>query len=48
MVIIYGITSISGLNSDTKPLNVPEFSHFIETETLLEFLLIAGVWTALP
>lgn len=35
---------ITGLAADTKPLNVPEFTTFIETDTFTEFILVAGVW----
>ena len=35
---------LAGLEADTKPLGVPEFSTFIESDTFTEFILVAGVW----
>jgi len=35
---------ITGLAADTKPLGVPEFTTFIESDTFTEFILVSGVW----
>lgn len=35
---------IYGLVADTKPTNVPDNSHFLETDTGREWLKISGTW----
>lgn len=47
MTIVYHAGHITGLAADTKPISVPTFSIFVETDTDKQFLFDGVTWNVL-
>jgi len=47
LTVIYGIQTLAGLSSDTKPLNVPAGTLFIETNSLARFQFDGTDWNVI-